>query len=187
MSAITPDNGSRGGSLASLMQSLRSGAAAPLVVLAMLSMVVVPLPPFLLDLLFTINIALSLMVLLAVVYVRRPLEFSVFPSVLLMVTLLRLSLNVASTRVVLLHGHQGERGGQQQEALLPVEPLGVAPHARLSAASSTDGAGAWVRRTSQMTPSTSQIPTRARPRLVYFDVPCSRAWCRTGWLISGWP
>ncbi|WP_428714961.1 flagellar biosynthesis protein FlhA [Thermomonas hydrothermalis] len=73
----------------------------------MLSMVVVPLPPFLLDALFTINIALSLMVLLAVVYVRRPLEFSIFPSVLLMVTLLRLSLNVASTRVVLLHGHQG--------------------------------------------------------------------------------
>nr|WP_256647166.1 flagellar biosynthesis protein FlhA [Thermomonas paludicola] len=73
----------------------------------MLSMVVVPLPPFLLDALFTINIALSLMVLLAVVYVKRPLEFSIFPSVLLMVTLLRLSLNVASTRVVLLHGHQG--------------------------------------------------------------------------------
>ncbi|MFN3311408.1 MAG: flagellar biosynthesis protein FlhA, partial [Thermomonas sp.] len=72
-----------------------------------LSMVVVPLPPFLLDALFTINIGLSLMVLLAVVYVRRPLEFSIFPSVLLMVTLLRLSLNVASTRVVLLHGHQG--------------------------------------------------------------------------------
>ena len=107
MSATTPDNDSRGGSLAALAQSLRGGAAAPVVVLAMLSMVVVPLPPFLLDLLFTINIALSLMVLLAVVYVKRPLEFSVFPSVLLMVTLLRLSLNVASTRVVLLHGHQG--------------------------------------------------------------------------------
>ena len=107
MSATTPDKGPRGGSLTALIQSLRSGAAAPLVVLAMLSMVVVPLPPFLLDLLFTINIALSLMVLLAVVYVKRPLEFSVFPSVLLMVTLLRLSLNVASTRVVLLHGHQG--------------------------------------------------------------------------------
>ena len=105
MSATAPDNGSRGGSLAALAQSLRGGAAAPVVVLAMLSMVVVPLPPFLLDLLFTINIALSLMVLLAVVYVKRPLEFSVFPSVLLMVTLLRLSLNVASTRVVLLHGH----------------------------------------------------------------------------------
>ncbi|WP_240125358.1 flagellar biosynthesis protein FlhA [Thermomonas alba] len=93
--------------MASLVQAVRSGAAAPLVVLAMLSMVVVPLPPFLLDALFTINIGLSLMVLLAVVYVRRPLEFSIFPSVLLMVTLLRLSLNVASTRVVLLHGHEG--------------------------------------------------------------------------------
>ncbi|WP_374249620.1 flagellar biosynthesis protein FlhA [Thermomonas sp.] len=93
--------------MASLTRALRSGAAAPVVVLAMLSMVVVPLPPFLLDILFTVNIALSLMVLLGVVYVRRPLEFSIFPSVLLMVTLLRLSLNVASTRVVLLHGHQG--------------------------------------------------------------------------------
>src|SRR5690606_12381922 len=79
----------------------------PLVVLALLAMVVVPLSPVLLDALFTINIALSLVVMLAVVYVRRPLEFSVFPSVLLMVTLLRLALNVASTRVVLLHGHEG--------------------------------------------------------------------------------
>ncbi|MGY0799324.1 flagellar biosynthesis protein FlhA [Lysobacter sp. A286] len=70
-------------------------------------MVVVPLAPVVLDALFTINIALSLVVLLAVVYVKRPLEFSVFPSVLLMVTLLRLALNVASTRVVLLHGHEG--------------------------------------------------------------------------------
>jgi flagellar biosynthesis protein FlhA len=106
MSAAS-DKGGRSGSLAGVMQALRGGAAAPVVVLAMLSMVVVPLPPFLLDILFTVNIALSLMVLLAVVYVLRPLEFSVFPSVLLMVTLLRLSLNVASTRVVLLHGHQG--------------------------------------------------------------------------------
>ncbi|WP_238346138.1 flagellar biosynthesis protein FlhA [Luteimonas saliphila] len=71
-------------------------------------MVIVPLAPIVLDALFTINIALSLVVMLAVVYVRRPLEFSIFPSVLLMVTLLRLALNVASTRVVLLHGHQGE-------------------------------------------------------------------------------
>ncbi len=106
--SAAPDNRPQGaGSLSSLLQSMRSGAAAPVVVLAMLSMVVVPLPPFLLDILFTVNIAMSLMVLLAVVYVKRPLEFSVFPSVLLMVTLLRLSLNVASTRVVLLHGHQG--------------------------------------------------------------------------------
>jgi flagellar biosynthesis protein FlhA len=86
---------------------LRNGAAAPVVVLAMLAMVMVPLAPIVLDGLFTINIALSLVVMLAVVYVRRPLEFSIFPSVLLMVTLLRLALNVASTRVVLLHGHEG--------------------------------------------------------------------------------
>jgi len=93
--------------LQSVVGTLRSGAAAPLVVMAMLAMVVVPLAPLLLDAMFTLNIALSLVVLLAVVYVRRPLEFSVFPSVLLMVTLLRLALNVASTRVVLLHGHEG--------------------------------------------------------------------------------
>ncbi|WP_460834848.1 flagellar biosynthesis protein FlhA [Lysobacter humi (ex Lee et al. 2017)] len=70
-------------------------------------MVTVPLSPLVLDAFFTINIAISLVVMLAVVYVKRPLEFSIFPSVLLMVTLLRLALNVASTRVVLLHGHQG--------------------------------------------------------------------------------
>ena len=102
-----PNDRPQSGALAAISHAVRTGAAAPVVVLAMLSMVVVPLPPFLLDALFTINIGLSLMVLLAVVYVRRPLEFSIFPSVLLLVTLLRLSLNVASTRVVLLHGHQG--------------------------------------------------------------------------------
>ena len=90
-----------------IAMSLRDGAAAPLVVIAMLAMVIVPLAPLVLDGLFTINIALSLVVMLAVVYVKRPLEFSIFPSVLLMVTLLRLGLNVASTRVVLLHGHEG--------------------------------------------------------------------------------
>jgi flagellar biosynthesis protein FlhA len=93
---------------AGILAMLRNGAAAPVVVLAMLAMVIVPLAPIVLDALFTINIALSLVVMLAVVYVRRPLEFSIFPSVLLMVTLLRLGLNVASTRVVLLHGHEGE-------------------------------------------------------------------------------
>ena len=87
--------------------ALRGGAAAPLVVIAILAMVLVPLAPIVLDAMFTINIAISLVVLLAVVYVKRPLEFSVFPSVLLMVTLLRLALNVASTRVVLMHGHEG--------------------------------------------------------------------------------
>jgi flagellar biosynthesis protein FlhA len=86
---------------------LRTGAGVPLLVLAMIGMVMVPLSPLMLDAMFTISIALSLVVLLAVLYVKRPLDFSVFPSVLLMVTLLRLALNVASTRVVLLHGHEG--------------------------------------------------------------------------------
>ncbi|NUS37612.1 MAG: flagellar biosynthesis protein FlhA [Lysobacter sp.] len=101
MSTVAPSR------LQSVADVLRSGAAAPLVVMAMLAMVIVPLAPLVLDAMFTLNIALSLVVLLAVVYVKRPLEFSVFPSVLLMVTLLRLALNVASTRVVLLHGHEG--------------------------------------------------------------------------------
>jgi flagellar biosynthesis protein FlhA len=79
----------------------------PLLALALLAMLVLPLPPVLLDLFFTFNIALSLVVLLMSVYTRRPLDFSIFPSVLLIATLLRLALNVASTRVVLLHGHSG--------------------------------------------------------------------------------
>ena len=79
----------------------------PLGVLAVLAMVVLPLPPMALDVLFTFNIALSLVVLMAVFYVARPLDFGVFPSVLLLATLLRLALNVASTRVVLMHGHTG--------------------------------------------------------------------------------
>jgi len=86
---------------------VRQGAAAPLILLALLAMVVVPLPPIMLDALFTFNIALSLVVVLAVIYVSRPLDFTVFPTVLLMTTLLRLALNVASTRVVLLNGHEG--------------------------------------------------------------------------------
>ena len=93
--------------LASVVSAMRGGLAAPVVVMALLAMVVVPLPTPLLDALFTINIALSLVLMLAVVYVKRPLEFSIFPSVLLMITMLRLALNVASTRVVLLHGHEG--------------------------------------------------------------------------------
>lgn len=83
------------------------GLGAPLLVLSILAMMVIPLPPFLLDVFFTFNIALSLIVLLAVVYSLRPLEFAVFPTVILIATLLRLSLNVASTRVVLLNGHTG--------------------------------------------------------------------------------
>ncbi len=90
-----------------VMDMLRHGLGAPLVVLAMLAMVVVPLAPPVLDALFSFNIAISLVVLLAVVYVQRPLEFTIFPIVLLMTTMLRLALNVASTRVVLLHGQEG--------------------------------------------------------------------------------
>ncbi|MDO1528367.1 flagellar biosynthesis protein FlhA [Fulvimonas sp. R45] len=75
--------------------------------LAALAMVMLPLPPFLLDMLFSFNIALSLVILLAVIYVMRPLEFAAFPTVVLGATLLRLALNIASTRVVLLHGHDG--------------------------------------------------------------------------------
>jgi len=85
----------------------RMGLGAPFLLMAMLAMMVVPLAPFVLDIFFTFNIALSLVVLLAVIYSQRPLEFAVFPTVILISTLLRLSLNVASTRVVLLHGHSG--------------------------------------------------------------------------------
>lgn len=86
---------------------LRSGLGVPIGVLAVLAMLVLPLPPIALDVLFTFNIALSLVIVMAVFYVARPLEFGVFPTVLLLATLLRLALNVASTRVVLLHGHTG--------------------------------------------------------------------------------
>ena len=81
--------------------------AGPVLIILILSMMVLPLPPFVLDLLFTFNIALSLMVLLVSMFALKPLDFAAFPSVLLFTTLLRLSLNVASTRVVLLQGHQG--------------------------------------------------------------------------------
>ncbi|NVJ54886.1 MAG: flagellar biosynthesis protein FlhA [Vibrionaceae bacterium] len=80
---------------------------APVMVLATLAMVVLPIPAFLLDLFFTFNIALAMVVLLVTVYTRRPLDFAAFPTVLLIATLLRLALNVASTRVVLLYGHEG--------------------------------------------------------------------------------
>jgi len=83
------------------------GLAAPMLVITILSMMVLPLPPWLLDTFFTLNIALALIVMMVAAYMQRPLDFSVFPTVLLLTTLLRLSLNVASTRVVLLEGHTG--------------------------------------------------------------------------------
>ena len=81
--------------------------AAPLLIVMILAMMVLPLPAVLLDVFFTFNIAISIMVLLVAMYTRQALEFSIFPTVLLVTTLLRLSLNVASTRVVLLEGHSG--------------------------------------------------------------------------------
>ncbi len=85
----------------------RGNLGVPLAVLAMLAMMTLPMPPFLLDVLFTFNIALSIVVLLVSVYALRPLDFAVFPTILLVSTLLRLALNVASSRVVLLHGQDG--------------------------------------------------------------------------------
>jgi flagellar biosynthesis protein FlhA len=91
------------GSNSSAMQ----GIAAPLFVVMILAMMVLPMPPWLLDTFFTINIAVALMVMMVAAYMVRPLDFAAFPSVLLLTTLMRLSLNVASTRVVLLEGHTG--------------------------------------------------------------------------------
>ncbi len=81
--------------------------AVPLLIVLIIAMMILPLPPMMLDLLFTFNIAVSMLVLLVSTYTRQPLEFAVFPTILLMTTLMRLSLNVASTRAVLLHGHTG--------------------------------------------------------------------------------
>lgn len=87
----------------SALQSL----AAPILVIAILALMVLPMPPWMLDTFFTLNIATALMVMMIAAYMVRPLDFSAFPSVLLLTTLMRLSLNVASTRVVLMEGHTG--------------------------------------------------------------------------------
>ena len=84
-----------------------SGMAAPLLVVAVLALMVLPIPPWMLDSFFTVNIAVALMVMMVAAYMTRPLDFSAFPAVLLLTTLMRLSLNVASTRVVLMEGHTG--------------------------------------------------------------------------------
>jgi flagellar biosynthesis protein FlhA len=84
-----------------------SALGAPMAVILILSMMVLPLPPFILDLLFTFNIAMAVMVMMVAAHMVRPLDFAAFPTVLLLTTLMRLSLNVASTRVVLLEGHTG--------------------------------------------------------------------------------
>ncbi|TXI27104.1 MAG: flagellar biosynthesis protein FlhA [Aquipseudomonas alcaligenes] len=96
------------GDVRSNLAGLRHGnLGIPLLLLVMLAMVMLPIPPFLLDVLFTFSIALSIVVLLVAIYSLRPLDFAVFPTILLAATLLRLALNVASTRVVLLHGQEG--------------------------------------------------------------------------------
>ncbi len=87
--------------------AMLQGLSAPLLVVAILALMVLPIPAWLLDTFFTLNIAVALMVMMVAAYMLRPLDFAAFPSVLLLTTLMRLSLNVASTRVVLLEGHTG--------------------------------------------------------------------------------
>ncbi|MBS4051402.1 flagellar biosynthesis protein FlhA [Methylomonas rivi] len=93
--------------IATLKSLTGMGLGAPLVILMLLALLVLPLPAFMLDLFFTFNIAFSLIILLVVIYSMKPLEFASFPTVILVATLLRLALNVASTRVVLMKGHEG--------------------------------------------------------------------------------
>jgi len=88
-------------------KSAASGLGAPIVLLAIMGMVILPMPAFLLDILFSFNIALSLVVILVSVFTKKPVDFGIFPLVLLIATVLRLALNVASTRIVLLEGHEG--------------------------------------------------------------------------------
>ena len=96
------------GRIAGQVQGVFSGnLGIPILLLSLLAMMILPIPAFLLDVLFTFNIALAIVVLLVAIYSMRPLDFAVFPTVLLVSTLMRLALNVASTRVVLLNGHEG--------------------------------------------------------------------------------
>ncbi|EGX7688920.1 flagellar biosynthesis protein FlhA [Vibrio parahaemolyticus] len=94
--------------LKQLQTSTKGYIGIPIVLLMILAMVILPLPPLLLDALFTFNIVLAILVLLVSTTAKRPLDFSVFPTILLVATLLRLTLNVASTRIVLLEGHNGD-------------------------------------------------------------------------------
>ena len=95
----------------------RLNAAIPLAIMSVVLMMVLPIPSYLLDLLISVNITLSVITLVASMYITRPVEFSVYPSLLLMLTLLRLSLNVSSTRLILFYGHQGtQAAGEVIEA-----------------------------------------------------------------------
>jgi flagellar biosynthesis protein FlhA len=91
-----------------LLSAINSKAlAAPALVIIMLSLMILPVPPFALDIFFSFNISISVIVLLTALYTVSPLDFMAFPAVLLLTTILRLSLNVASTRIVLTEGHNG--------------------------------------------------------------------------------
>ena len=98
---------SNNGLLDSARGAARGNLGIPILLLIILGMMTLPMPPFLLDIFFTFNITITLVVLCVAVYSMRPLDFAVFPTILLVATLLRLALNVASTRVVLLRGHEG--------------------------------------------------------------------------------
>jgi len=98
-------------SLSTIRQNLAkfdyTGLGIPILVLLIMAMLVLPLPPFLLDFLFTFNIVASLVIIMISISTRKPLDFSSFPTVLLFATMLRLALNVASTRIILVEGHTG--------------------------------------------------------------------------------
>lgn len=94
-------------------KQLLQGFSIPFAIVLILGMIILPLPPLALDLLFIVNIVISLSVLMACVFAKKPLEFSIFPTVLLLATMLRLSLNIASTRVILLNGHAGSGASGQ--------------------------------------------------------------------------
>ncbi len=97
----------------SLKEQILQGLTIPFAIILILAMIIVPLPPVGLDLLFITNIVISLSVLMACVFAKKPLDFSIFPTVLLLATMLRLSLNIASTRVILLNGHGGSGASGQ--------------------------------------------------------------------------
>ncbi|HOY77512.1 MAG TPA: FHIPEP family type III secretion protein, partial [Hyphomonadaceae bacterium] len=88
-------------------QFVRGEYALGLGVMALIVMLIVPLPPFLLDFMLSISITLSVLILMTALLIKKPLEFSAFPTVLLLATLLRLALNIATTRLILAHGHEG--------------------------------------------------------------------------------
>ncbi len=89
------------------IKQITSGLGAPVVLLAIMGMIILPMPAFLLDILFSFNIALSLVIILVSVFTKKPVDFGLFPFILLIATVLRLALNIASTRIVLLEGHEG--------------------------------------------------------------------------------